>query len=61
MKRTVLIVLAFGALAFSSSAYAQSNAQLIEGALSAAPGRADTSFTSDPTMSRCTPRCSRST
>ena len=40
MKRTVLIVLAFGALAFSSSVYAQSNAQLIEQALAAAPGRA---------------------
>ena len=40
MKRTVLIVLAFGALAFSSSVYAQSNAELIELALAAAPGRA---------------------
>ncbi len=40
MKRNVLIVLAFGALAFSSSVYAQSNAELIEMALGAAPGRA---------------------
>ncbi len=40
MKRTVLIVLAFGTLAFSSSVYAQSNAQIIEGALAAAPRRA---------------------
>ena len=40
MKRTVLIVLAFGALAFSSSVYAQSNAALIEMALAAAPRRA---------------------
>ena len=40
MKSTVYIVLAFGALAFSSRAYAQSNAQIIEGALSAAPARA---------------------
>ena len=40
MKRTVLIVLAFGALAFSSSVYAQTNAELIEQALAAAPRRA---------------------
>ena len=40
MKRTVLIVLAFGALAFSSSVYAQTNAALIEQALAAAPRRA---------------------
>ena len=40
MKRIVLIVLAFGALAFSSSVYAQTDAELIEGALSAAPRRA---------------------
>ena len=40
MKRTVLIVLAFGALAFSSSVYAQTNAELIEMALAAAPRRA---------------------
>ncbi|MCH7746711.1 MAG: hypothetical protein IH939_01305 [Acidobacteria bacterium] len=40
MKRTVLIVLAFGALAFSSSVYAQTNAELIEWALAAAPRRA---------------------
>ena len=43
MKRIVLIVLGLGALAFSSSVYAQSNAQLIEQSLAAAPrrGRAD--------------------
>ena len=40
MKPNVFIVLAFGALAFTSSVYAQSNAQIIEGALSAAPRRA---------------------
>ena len=40
MKRTVFIVLAFGALAFSSSVYAQTNAELIEQALAAAPRRA---------------------
>ena len=40
MTRTVLIVLAFGALAFSSSVYAQTNAELIEMALAAAPQRA---------------------
>ena len=40
MKRTVLFVLAFGALAFSSSVYAQTNAELIEQALVAAPRRA---------------------
>ncbi len=40
MKSTVLIVLAFGALAFSSSVYAQTNAELIEQALAAAPRRA---------------------
>ena len=40
MKRTLLIVLAFGALAFSSSVYAQTNAELIEMALAAAPRRA---------------------
>ena len=40
MKRNVLIVLAFGALAFSSSVYAQTNAELIEMSLAAAPRRA---------------------
>ena len=40
MKRIVLIVLGLGALAFSSSAYAQTDAELIEQALSAAPRRA---------------------
>jgi len=39
MKRMVLIVLGFGALAFSSNAYAQTDAQLIEQALAAAPAR----------------------
>ncbi len=39
MKRMVLIVLGFGALAFSSNAYAQTNAQLIEQSLAAAPRR----------------------
>ena len=39
MKRMVLIVLGLGALAFSSSAYAQTNAQLIEQSLAAAPRR----------------------
>jgi hypothetical protein len=39
MKRITLVVLGLGALAFSSSVYAQSNAQLIEQALAAAPGR----------------------
>ena len=40
MKRIVLIVLAFGALAFSSTVYAQTDAELIEMALGAAPRRA---------------------
>jgi hypothetical protein len=40
MKRIVLIVLAFGALAFSSNVYAQTNAELIGMALGAAPPRA---------------------
>ena len=40
MKRIVLIVLGFGALAFSSTLYAQTNAQLIEQSLAAAPRRA---------------------
>jgi hypothetical protein len=40
MKSTLLIALAFGALAISSGVYAQSNAEIIEGALSAAPARA---------------------
>ena len=40
MKRMVLIVLGFGALAFSSNVYAQTNAQLIEQSLAAAPRRA---------------------
>ena len=39
MKCIVLIVLAFSALAFSSSVYAQTNAELIEQALAAAPRR----------------------
>lgn len=39
MKRMVLIVLGFGALAFSSNVYAQTDAQLIEQALAAAPRR----------------------
>ena len=39
MTRMVLIVLGFGALAFSSNAYAQTNAQLIEQSLAAAPRR----------------------
>ncbi len=40
MKRMVLIVLGFGALAFSSNVYAQTDAQLIEESLAAAPRRA---------------------
>ena len=40
MKRMVLIVLGLAALAFSSSVYAQTNAEIIERALTAAPGRA---------------------
>ena len=40
MKPVVLIVLAFGALAFSSTVYAQTDAELIEQALTAAPARA---------------------
>jgi hypothetical protein len=43
MKRIVLIVLAFGALAFSSNVYAQTNAELIGMALGAAPPRAQES------------------
>ena len=39
MKRTVLIVLLFSALAFSSTVYAQTDAQLIEQSLTAAPRR----------------------
>ena len=40
MRSIVLIVLGLGALAFSSSVYAQSDAELIEQALAAAPRRA---------------------
>ena len=40
MKRIVLVVLGLGALAFSSTLYAQTNAQLIEQSLAAAPRRA---------------------
>ena len=40
MKRMVLTVLGFGALAFSSSVDAQTNAELIEQSLAAAPRRA---------------------
>ena len=40
MKRMVLIVLGLSALAFSSRVHAQTNADLIERALTAAPGRA---------------------
>ncbi len=40
MKRIVLIVLGLGAVAFSSALYAQTNAQLIEQSLAAAPRRA---------------------
>ena len=39
MKRMVLIVLGLGALAFSSNVYAQTDAQLIEQSLAAAPQR----------------------
>ena len=39
MKRMVLIVLGFSALAFSSNVYAQTNAQLIEQSLAAATRR----------------------
>jgi hypothetical protein len=39
MKRTVLIVLGFGALTFSSTVHAQTDAQLIEQSLAAAPQR----------------------
>ena len=39
MKRMVLIVLGFGALAFWSNVYAQTDAQLIEQSLAAAPRR----------------------
>ncbi len=39
MKRMVLIVLGFGVLAFSSIVYAQTDAQLIEQSLAAAPRR----------------------
>ena len=39
MKRIVLVVLGLGALAFASSVYAQTNAELIEQALAAAPRR----------------------
>ena len=39
MKRLVLIVLGLAALTFSSSAYAQTNAEIIERALAAAPAR----------------------
>ena len=62
MKRTVLIVLAFGALAFSSSVYAQTNAELIEMALAAAPRRAVSNKVigaSQPTFSSvCATACS---
>ena len=40
MKGLVLIVLSFGALAFASTVYAQTDAELIEQALTAAPRRA---------------------
>ena len=40
MKRLVLFVLGFGALAFSSNVHAQTDAQLIEQSLAAAPRRA---------------------
>ncbi len=40
MKRMVLIILGLAALGFSSNAYAQSDAEIIERALSAAPSRA---------------------
>ena len=39
MKRIVLVVLGLGALAFSSSVYAQTNAELIEQSVAAAPRR----------------------
>lgn len=39
MKRMVLVVLGFSALVFSSSAYAQTDAELIEQSLAAAPRR----------------------
>ena len=39
MKHMVLIVLGLAALTFSSSAYAQTNAEIIERALAAAPAR----------------------
>ena len=39
MKRMVLSVLGFGVLAFSANVYAQTDAQLIEQSLAAAPRR----------------------
>ncbi len=40
MKRMVLVIIGLASLTFSSSLYAQSNAEIIERALSAAPARA---------------------
>ena len=40
MERMIFIALGLAALSFSSSVYAQSNAEIIERALTAAPGRA---------------------